>query len=412
MLVAGDLRIPTPEWALPLVENREEARYLGAKGGRMSGKSHMFAEMAVEDLVVDPNCFFVCVREVQRSLRFSAKRLIEQKIRTMGVEHLFEIQNDVIYRRGWGADGLFIFQGMQDHTAESIKSLEGAKRAWIEEAQSLSQRSLDLLRPTIFRNAGAQIWATWNPDQPTDAIERLLNVENPPEGTRLVHVNFDQNPFLPPESLKEEEHDRLHNPESYDHIWLGAYNTRSEAQVFSGKWRVDAFTPGDDWDGPYHGLDFGFSNDPTAAVRVWIHDDQLFIEREAFQIGLELDETVDFLAAQIPGIERHVVRADNARPESISYLKRRGLRRIAPCEKGKGSVQDGIEFIRSFRSVVIHERCTEMVREARLYSYKVDRRSGDVLPQLVDEHNHGWDAVRYALEPMMKRRGGFFTTKR
>lgn len=410
MLVAGDLQIQTPEWALPLLEDDADVRYKAAKGGRASGKSHLFAEMAVEDVVVDPDCFFVCIREVQKSLRFSAKRLIEHKIRTMGVGHLFDIQNDVIYRRG--GNGLFIFQGMQDHTAESIKSLEGAKRAWIEEAQSLSHRSLNLLRPTIFRNEGAQIWATWNPDQPTDAIEQLLCVETPPEGTRLVHVNFDQNPFLPDGIISEQEYDRKHNPDSYDHVWLGGYNTKSHAQVFGGKWRVDEFEPGADWDGPYHGLDFGFANDPTAATKCWIHDNRLFIEREAFKIGLELDDTTAFMQTQIPGIEQHVIRADSARPESISYLKRHGLKKIIKCEKGKGSVEDGIEFIKSFKEIVIHDRCREMQREARLYSYKIDRRSGDILPIIVDQYNHGWDSIRYALEPMMKRRGGFFTTQR
>lgn len=394
----ADLCIQTPAWAEPLLAE-DGVRYKGAKGGRGSGKSHFFAEMAVEDMVMDPDLPFVCIREVQKSLRFSAKRLIESKIEKLGVGRLFDVQRDAIYRKG--GSGLMIFQGMQDHTAESIKSLEGFKRAWIEEAQNLSHNSLKLLRPTI-REEGSQIWATWNPDQPTDAIEELLCADTPPDGTILVHVNYDQNPFLPSTLRDEMAYDRRHNPDSFDHVWLGGHNKKSKAQIFAGKWRIDEFEPGPDWDGPYHGLDFGFAHDPTAGVKCWVHENRLYIEREAFKVGLELDDTAPFLIKSIPGIERHVVRADNARPESISYLKRHGMRRIAACVKGKGSVEDGIEFIRSFQEIVIHTRCEHMAQEARLYSYKVDARSGDILPVVVDQFNHGWDGVRYALEPLMK----------
>ena len=159
--------------------------------------------------------------------------------------------------------------------------------------------------------------------------------------------------------------------------------------------------PSENWDGAYFGLDFGFSQDPTAAVQCWIHDNKLYIEREAGGVGIELDDTAAVLQAAMPDIGRYVVRADSARPESISYLKRHGLPRIVGAVKGKGSVEDGIEFIKSFEKVVIHPRCTETAREFRLYSYKTDRLSGDVLPVLLDEHNHYIDAVRYAIEPLI-----------
>lgn len=394
----SNLDIQTPAWSIPLLA--EGLRYRAGKGGRGSGKSHWFAERAVEDLVVDKDIPFLCVREIQKSIKYSAKRLIEMKIKKLGVSHLFEVQRDVIYRRG--GDGLFLFQGMQDHTAESIKSLEGMRRTWVEEANSLSANSLKLLRPTIFREDDSEMWASWNPDQPDDPIELLLCGKEQPPGTALVHVNYDDNPFFPKNLRIEMEYDRKHNPDGFGHIWLGEHNKKTKAQIFAGKWIVDEFEPGADWNGPYFGLDFGFSSDALAGVKLWIHDDCLFIEYEAFKVGLELDDTAPFLKRNLPEVERHVIRADNARPESISYLKRHGIPQIIACVKGKGSVEDGIEFIRSFRKIIIHRRCEEMQREARMYSYKVDSKTQDILPVIVDQFNHGWDATRYGLEPMIK----------
>ena len=172
----------------------------------------------------------------------------------------------------------------------------------------------------------------------------------------------------------------------------------------AGKVRVAEFTPGEGWHGPYHGLDFGFAQDPTAAVKCWVHDARLWIEYEAGAVGLEIDHTPAHLTQRIPGIERHIVRADSARPESISYLKRHGLPQAVAVEKWPGSVEDGIAHLRSYAEIVVHPRCRQTVQETRLYSYKVDRLSGDILPVVVDAHNHWIDATRYALAPLMQRR--------
>jgi phage terminase large subunit len=134
-----------------------------------------------------------------------------------------------------------------------------------------------------------------------------------------------------------------------------------------------------------------------------VHDRKLFIEYDAAKVGLELDETAEYLKARVPGIEAHTSRADSARPESISYLKRHGLPRIEGVDKWKGSVEDGIQFMRSFDEIVIHPRCRDAVNEFLLYSYNVDRLTGDILPQIVDAHNHIIDAIRYALAPIIKR---------
>lgn len=381
----------------PLLENK---RYKGAKGGRGSGKSHFFAECIIEAMLINPDARIVCIREIQRSLKFSSKALIESKINSLGVSEYFEITlTEIRAKRG---NGLIIFQGMQDHTADSIKSLEGFDVAWVEEAQNLSKRSLELLRPTI-RKENSELWFSWNPENETDAVDSFFKQmqENGATDFILVTANFSDNPFLPTELFNEQEYDRRYNPSTYEHIWLGGYNTKSDALIFKGKFRVEKFST-DGLGNPYHGLDFGFANDPTAAIRCYIHDRKLYISHEAGAVGLELDYTAEFLKERIENIHKYVIRADNARPESISYLKRHGLNMITPTIKGKGSIEDGIEFIRSFEAIIIHERCVETAREFRLYSYKTDPHSGDILPQILDENNHYIDALRYALEPLIK----------
>jgi len=353
------------------------------------------AEMLVEEHVRYKDQQSVCIREIQKSLKFSAKKLVEDKIRLLGVSHLFEITLTEIRRNG--GEGVLIFQGMQDHTADSIKSLEGFDRAWVEEAQSLSARSMELLIPTI-RSDSSEIWFTWNPDQHDDAVEQLFK-DN--DDAVLVHTNYLDNPWCPKVMKKQAVWQQRQDHEKYDHIWLGGYNTKSEAKIFK-HCRVDEFTPVDTWDGPYQGLDFGFSQDPTAAIRSWINANTLYIEYDDGGIGLELDHTAKFLKDKIPGFERHVTRADNARPESISYLNRHGLPRAESVDKWPGSVEDGIEFLKTFDEIVIHTRCKSMQDEARLYSYKIDKRTGDITDKVEDANNHRWDAVRYALGPMIK----------
>lgn len=198
------------------------ARYKAAFGGRGSGKSHFLAEMLVEDHARISGLRSVCIREVQKSLKESAKRLIEDKIRLHGLEqHGFEVLNDEIRTPG---GGLITFSGMQDHTAESIKSLEGVHRAWVEEAQSLSARSLQLLRPTI-RAHGSEIWFSWNPRRKTDPVDALFRDGAPPTNAVVARANWDSNPWFPPE-LGQERLDCLRNdPDQYAHIWEGDYVT-------------------------------------------------------------------------------------------------------------------------------------------------------------------------------------------
>jgi phage terminase large subunit len=396
-----EIEIQTPRWALPLLQ---PARYKVAYGGRASGKSWFFAEYIVERMASDPDLRVVCVREVQKSLKFSAKSLIENKIKSMGVSHLFDILTAEIRRKN--GDGLCIFQGLSDHTADSIKSLENFAIAWTEEAQNLSARSLSLLRPTI-RKEDSEILFSFNPENEEDAVYRFfLGPDGPPPNSIVVNANYCDNPFLPQTAYEEMLIDRERDTDYYLHIWMGELNVKSDIQVLSGKWRIDEFEPGSDWDNVFYGADWGFAVDPTTAIECWIHNNKLYVTRESWAVGLELDQTARRWMRDIPGIENHVVRADNARPESISFVKRSGISLLIGVEKWSGSVEDGIAFLRSFDEIVIHASCRKTTEECRLYQYKTNR-AGDILPEPLDKNNHCIDALRYALSPLIKSRGGW-----
>lgn len=398
----GVIEIETAAGFVPLLR---DVTFKGAKGGRASGKSHFFAELAIEECVADPTLSMVCIREVQKSLKFSAKRLLEKKIHEMGVSHLFRILDTEIRRNpvhGIKAPpGVIIFQGLQDHTADSIKSLEDFRLVWVEEAQSISKRSMDLLIPT-FRE-GSQLWFSWNPDQPDDPVEQLFASLEPFESA-LVHVNYLDNPMCPEKSKRDAERCRVNDPDNYDHIWLGAFNAKRDAIILNGKYRIEEFEPKWDWE-PLHGLDWGFANDPTAAVRCYLVDDTLYVRSECGGIGVELDDTPDLVKNAILGAEQHVIRADNARPESISYCKRHGLPLIEGVEKWPGSVEDGIAWLRSLNGIVIHPDCVETAQECRVYQYKVHKQTDEILPQVLDKNNHYIDAIRYAAAPIIRNTG-------
>jgi len=386
------LQIQTPRWALPLLK---PSRYKGAYGGRGSGKSHFFAELLIEEHVRDQDQCSVCIREVQRSLSQSVKKLLENKIQALGVGHYFIIQESVI--KSANGEGLIIFQGMQNHTAESIKSLEGYHRAWIEEAQSLSQRSLDLLRPTI-RQEKSEIWFSWNPYAAKDPVDALLRGEIPPSDAIVIEVNFEDNPFFPDTLRKEMEYDRSRDIDKYNHVWLGEYKKNSEARIFKN-WVIKEFEANEDVTFRY-GADWGFAQDPTVLTRCYIEGRKLYIDYEAVKIECEIPDTPR-LFYQVPDSEKWRIIADSARPEMISYMRKHGFPKIKASKKGKGSIEEGIEWLKSY-DIIVHPRCKETISELTNYSYKIDKHTEEILPLIEDDNNHIMDALRYACESIRR----------
>ena len=391
-------RIELPPKLIPVfTPPRGDLRYRGAYGGRGSAKSRSFASMG-SVFGMSEKIRILCVREYQNSIKESFHAELKTAIYSKPwLTDAYDIGVDYLK----GKNGTeFIFKGLQKMS--SIKSMADIDICIVEEAEDVSENSWRELIPTI-RKPGSEIWIIWNSKldgSPTDIRFR----KNTPPRSMIVEMNWRDNPVFHLTALHEE---RLNDLEimdraTYLHVWEGDYLKNSEAQIFRDKYRVQEFTPGKFWDGPYHGLDWGFSQDPTAANRVWVFDNKLWIEYEASKVGLELDDTADFIKENIPGVEKYTIRADNARPESISFVKRHGLPLIEGVDKWKGSVEDGIEHMKSYREIVIHPRCPKTLKEFDLYSFKVDRLSGDILPIIVDAHNHHIDDIRYAINPLIK----------
>jgi phage terminase large subunit len=380
------LRVEIPRVFLPL---EKRARYIGAKGGRGSAKSHYFAGKWLRRSVADRfDC--VCLRETQRSLEVSVKKLLESKIQHYNAGAYFDVMDRKITSVHGGTT---IFEGLQNHTADSIKSLEDFDAAWTEEAHSLSQRSLDILRPTI-RKPDSELWFSWNPDLSTDPVDALLTGDKPPPGSIVVHANYMDNPFLPDVLREEMEYDKRRDPDKYSHVWLGEYRRNSEARVFKN-WRIEEFDVLPEWI-LRQGADWGFSIDPSVLVQCAIVGRTLYVPYEAYRIGCDIDFLPD-LFRTVPQSERWATVADSARPETISYMQRHGFPKMLPAIKGAKSLEEGVEFLKAF-DIVVHPRCTHLIDELTLYSYETDPLTAQVLPRLADKDNHVIDALRYACE--------------
>ena len=360
-------------------------------------RGYMYAEQGISGVIL-------CGREFMNTLADSSMEEIKQAIKEVPFLHdYYDLGESYIRSKNKMID--FIFSGLR-HNLDSIKSKARILLCWVDEAESVSQAAWDKLLPTIRGIDEAETWITWNPEKrgsPCDTLFRHDKIYDPDTGDLIgvgVEINWRDNPKFPKVlDIQRRLAKRNMSPEKYEWIWEGAYLEMSEAVVFKGKFEVQDFTPDlRRWNGPYQGLDFGFANDPTAGVQCFINANILYIYRDFSKVELELDDTARYALHHILDFDKYPIIADNARPESISHLKRKGLPRIEACKKGKGSVEDGVAYIQSFDKVIIHPSCTATIQEFKTYSYKTDRLTGDVLPILLDENNHVIDALRYALE--------------
>ncbi|QUG75983.1 PBSX family phage terminase large subunit [Erwinia sp. E602] len=366
-------------------------RYKTFHGGRGGAKSWAVARALVM-MASAKKLRILCTREVQNSIKDSVHKLLKDQIEMLGLNPWFRITNESI-TSATGSE--FLFKGLRFDPL-GIKSTEGVDICWVEEAQSVSSDSWSILIPTI-RKESSEIWVTFNPGEESDPTYQRFIV-SPPDDSVTVEVNYYDNPYLPETLRKEMEYCKRVDYDAYEHIWLGKPKSISDSVIFRNRYRVEAF-PDDLWqqaDRLFFGGDFGFANDPSTLIRMFMLGTRLYIEYEAYGVGVELDEMPQFYDS-IPEARRWPIKGDNARPETISYIARQGFA-IEAAAKWKGSVEDGVTYLKGFEQIIIHERCKHTADEFRHYSYKVDKKTGEILPIIVDKFNHCIDAIRYGLD--------------
>jgi len=376
----------------------EKSRFKVLHGGRGSGKSTGIA-IALLLFSMQRKLRILCVREFQNSISESVHKLLCDLIELYKLEKFFNTTNNKITCLKTGSE--FIFSGIKTN-ATKIKSMQGIDYCWVEEGQTISQFSLDILIPTI-RNEGSEIWFSLNPMYDDDPVYKrfIINSDN---RAIIAQVNFSDNPWFPKELQDEMEQEKLLDYDKYLNVWMGECIKHTDSIVFNKKWRLEEFKPKNMWNGPYYGLDFGFANDPAALVKSWVYDNVLYIEKDWAQKGVDIDLLALKLKEVDQEIDKYKIRADNSRPESISLLQKLGIPGVVGCKKWPGSVQDGISVLRSFKEIIVHPNCKSVAYEMSRYSFKVDKLTGDIKPDLQDKDNHCIDALRYALEPIITQK--------
>lgn len=377
-------------------------RYKVFYGGRGGAKSWQFAD-ALITRALERKTRILCARELQVSISDSVHRLLSDRIAERKLSDEFVITQNAISAKN-GSE--FLFKGLR-HNVTEIKSLEGVDVAWIEEAQKVSRESWNVLLPTI-RKEGSEIWISFNPGTPNDPTWEMF-VLNPRPGSLVVKVTWRDNPWFPATLNAERLACQSLDPHDYAWIWEGEPRVITEAQILRGRWRVEDFAiphEGVRW---FSGADWGFAADPTVLVQAYIYRDkaqgkeEIRVCREAWQKGIELDNLPQ-LFDQLPGVRQWPIVADAARPEIIRHMRRQGFI-VKPSPKWAGSIEDGIATLRRY-GLVIHPSCLHTAEEARLYSYKVDPLTNDILPVILDKHNHCMDALRYAFAGVTRGKTG------
>ena len=373
---------------------RDHYRFNVSYGGRGRGATWNIARGLLAESLTEKHRI-LCTREFQNSISESVYEVIVSQIALLGLDKYFNIQKTSIESVN-GSE--FIFKGLR-HNVDSIKSMEGITRCWIAEADKVPQDSLDKLIPTV-RTEGSKFYIDFNTDSVDDPIYKML-VESPRADTFVLFQTYADNKFFPEVLRSDLEHDKANDYEKYLWIWEGQPRAFSDACVFKGRYIVDDFKTPDDVEF-LHGIDWGFAKDPTVAVRCFIKDDRLWVDQSVGGVGVDIDELSEMFD-RIPTLRRWVSYADSSRPETISYMRKKGFPNMRPSLKGKGSVEDGIELLKGFEKIVIHPRCEGLIEEMKLYRYKVNSLTGDVMPVLEDKNNHYIDALRYSLGNLVRK---------
>lgn len=379
-----------------------KSRYKVLYGGRGSGKSYAIANFLIAESFKRA-IRVLCCRELQNSIRDSVHRLLYDRILDLGFEEFFEITQDSV-KNIYGSE--FIFKGIKNNPS-TIRSMQGIDYVWCEEAENISEESWDILTPTI-REEDSEILVSFNPESENSATYRRF-IKSPREDVVLGFLNWSDNAYFPSVLQRDMEFDKRNDYDKYLHIWEGQLKKYSDELIFKNKILIEPYETPLDTEFKF-GADFGFSEDPTCLIRHFIKDNKLFIDHEFYGHGIELTE-LHRCFHTVPESKKWKITADSQRPDTISFLNKgftdqggtyyEGFN-IVGAEKGSGSVEDGIEFLRGFEKIVIHPRCKGSISDYSNYRWKKDRITGEILPVPIDKSNHACDASRYAIEDYMK----------
>lgn len=378
------------------------ARYREAHGGRGSSKSWGFADMFVINMLQSPKEPFLAARELQNSIKDSVHKLLSDRVHALGLQWYFDI-GESYFRCQNGS--YVIFKGLRTN-ANEIKSLEGVKIAWVEEAQKVSQRSLDLLIPTI-RAPGSEIWFTWNPDDEEDAVSQMFLENDPPPNTRGVEINWDDNPWFPQELEAERQHLLATDPDRYEHVWGGKYQKFAGGSIY-GKLVEQMKADGRVTKVPYNPAfpvftiwDLGFSDTLTIIFCQIVGKEPRVIDY--YENNLEaISHYVSHVLSKPYNYDVHVLPHD-AGHKSLrtgTTLKQQvedlGLKKVEVLPVD--AVAPGIELMRSLlpQLWVDEDKCKLLVKAWLKYQYEYDEERGifKKTPRH-DWSSHASDAGRY-----------------
>lgn len=422
---------PIPDKLLFLT--RERKRYKVVKGGRGSAKSESIARCLI-DLASKKPLQILCCRGYDNAIKRSVHSLLSRIIKLNKLDNPLLVNHFKIFEtKIVGSNGSeFIFSGLQN--VESLQSIDQIDICWVEEASVVDLNTLKKLTPSI-RKEGSEIWISFNPESEEDPVYVKFCQYIDSEGEKkdmpnsyesknviLETINWEENPNFP-DVLEIERQECLRTmPDEYEHIWGGELNVKSEALIFKGKFEVKEFDYPDinyvEYQRYLQGADFGYTKDPSVLIRAFIQKEgietNLYIVNEAYGHKIEING-LSSLYNEIPDVKDWTIKGDCSEPATISYLaqdydeetEEKGFD-IVSCKKFPGSVQAGINFMRSFDKIYIHPRCIKTAREFRLYAYKVDKKTGKIAKRtgadgkskyiILDKNNHCMDGIRYSLD--------------
>lgn len=396
-----------PRYLLPIYKNYYT--FVVLYGGRGGAKSFSIVDYLIFKSFEDRNCQYLCAREIQNSLLASVFSVFKERIFDLGLSDHFKIVESRGLIKNTSTGVTTYFKGLW-RDPNALKGFVNLKRVFIDEASSISRHSWRILTPTVTRVDAPQIIVAFNPEFNTDVVYEEFLTNNTRRNCFIQKVSYRDNPFGLPWEFYEEMYSLYKKDyDEYLHVYEGHCITNSNLKIFKRgtHWDVLNFEEDHDVDIEF-GLDLGFTpSHPTFGIRAYQKDRSLYITHEAVEVGLDIDKLPAFLVKHLPQVQHHTIWVDSSRPETISAINRMYLDSIGcslsarGVEKGPGSVEDGIEHLKSYEMIYVHPQCIKLIDNFDRYSFKTDRK-GNILRDVEKANDDGIDALRYAEEQTMK----------